>query len=89
MEDISLARFAFAFVFVLGLIGLSALAARRFGGKLMLPVSTKEGRVRVVEACPVGPRHRLVLIRRDNVEHLLLLGPETSLVVEQGIESHA
>ena len=50
MEDVSLARFAFAFIFVLGLIGISALLARRFGGKLMLPTATKEGRIRVVPA---------------------------------------
>lgn len=85
MEEVNIGRFIFAFVFVLGLIGLFALALKRWGGRLTLPKAGKAARLRVLESCYLGPRHRLVLIARDEVEHVLLLGPEGQLVVESGI----
>jgi len=33
----------------------------------------------------VGPRQRLVIVRRDNVEHLVLSGPDGASVLETGI----
>ena len=79
-------RFLVALVFVLGLIGLLAWAARRFG--LAGRVAVRPGRRRrtmVVEATAVDAKRRLVLVRRDDVEHLILLGPASDLVVERGI----
>lgn len=87
MEDVNYARFFFAFLFTLGLIGLCAMLLKRFGGRLMLPMPTRAGRIRVVEAQLLGPRHRLVLVQRDGVEHLILIGPENVCVVEQGIKN--
>jgi flagellar protein FliO/FliZ len=40
----------------------------------------------VVETLPIDGRQRLVLIRRDDREHLLLLGHERSLVIESSVE---
>jgi flagellar protein FliO/FliZ len=79
-------RFLIALVFVLGLIGLLAWVARRFG--LAGRVAARPGRRRrtmVVEATAVDAKRRLVLVRRDDVEHLILLGPTNDLLVEQGI----
>ncbi len=42
-------------------------------------------RLNIVESVAVDNRRRLVLVRRDNVEHLLLLGGGADLVVEQNI----
>src|SRR5450756_2169486 len=39
----------------------------------------------VIDAATVDGRRRLVLIRRDNVEHLLMIGGPTDLVVEPNI----
>ena len=39
----------------------------------------------VIDAATVDGRRRLVLIRRDNVEHLLIIGGPTDVVVEQNI----
>ena len=36
-------------------------------------------------ATAVDAKRRLVLVRRDDVEHLILLGPASDLVVERGI----
>jgi flagellar protein FliO/FliZ len=79
-------RFILALLFVLALIGLFAWAARRFGltGR-MGPAMGKSRRLRIVEVAPLDPKTRLVLLRRDEVEHLVLIGPGGGLVVESGI----
>ena len=42
-------------------------------------------RLAVIDAATVDGRRRLVLIRRDNIEHLLMIGGPTDLVVEPNI----
>lgn len=42
-------------------------------------------RLSVMDAAPVDSRRKLVLVRRDDVEHLLLIGGPTDVVVEQNI----
>src|SRR5256885_7011831 len=80
-------RFFIAFVVVLGLIGVTAYVVRRFGGE-RLGTATARGRqprLAVVDAAAVDGRRRLLLIRRDNVEHLLMIGGPTDVVVEANI----
>ncbi|MGH6768557.1 MAG: hypothetical protein ACRECO_05995, partial [Xanthobacteraceae bacterium] len=80
-------RFFFAFVIVLGLIGGTAYLVRRFGTD-RLGASTSRGRqprLAVIDAAAVDGRRRLILIRRDNVEHLLMIGGPTDVVVEPNI----
>lgn len=75
-----------ALVFVLGLIGALAVLARRFG--LGYQTASRRGRQRrlsIVEVMPVDAKRRLVLLRRDATEHLLLLGTGSELLVEAGI----
>src|SRR3954453_3025157 len=79
--------FFFAFLVVLALIGLTAWLVRRFAGN-RLGSNANRGRMprlAVIDAAPVDGRRRLVLVRRDNVEHLLLIGGPSDLVVEQNI----
>ncbi|EKF16846.1 flagellar biosynthetic protein FliO, partial [Nitratireductor pacificus] len=45
----------------------------------------RQPRLAVTDATPVDNHRRLVLVRRDNVEHLLLIGGPTDLVVEANI----
>jgi flagellar protein FliO/FliZ len=42
-------------------------------------------RLKVVEVIPLDHKRRLVLVRRDDREHLLVLGAESETVVEAGI----
>lgn len=44
-------------------------------------------RLGVVDVTPVDQKRQLVLVRRDNVEHLLLIGGLQDLVIETGIEA--
>lgn len=80
-------RFLLALAFVLGLIGLVALALRRVGGQFgALRRQPGARRLEIAEVLPLDGRRRLVLVRRDGREHLLLLGPQSDLVVERDIE---
>ncbi|WP_234889086.1 flagellar biosynthetic protein FliO [Agrobacterium vitis] len=45
----------------------------------------RQPRLQVLDAAAVDARRRLVLIRRDNIEHLILIGGPTDIVVESGI----
>lgn len=42
-------------------------------------------RLSVIDSMAIDPKRQLVLVRRDNVEHLVLLGGSTDLVVETDI----
>lgn len=81
------AKFFIAFLVVLGLIGLTAWLVRRFGaGQLGTGAARgRQPRLAVIDAAAVDGRRRLVLIRRDNTEHLLMIGGPTDVVVEQNI----
>ncbi|MEJ0043631.1 MAG: flagellar biosynthetic protein FliO [Rhizomicrobium sp.] len=68
--------------------GAAGLAARRFGlGGLVKPSATR--RLAVVETLTIGPRQRLMIVRRDDVEHVVLSGPDGTSVIESGIPAQA
>ena len=80
------AKFIAAFVVVLALIGLTAWLVRRFGSnRLGGGVRGRQPRLAVIDAANVDGRRRLVLIRRDNVEHLMMIGGPNDVVVEPNI----
>jgi flagellar protein FliO/FliZ len=86
MDASNYLRLIVALGFVLALIGLFALLLRRYGPAAGLAVRRKGGRrLSIVEVMALDARRRLVLVRRDDVEHLLLLGPEDDRVVETHI----
>ena len=80
-------RFFLAFLIVLGLIGVTAWAVRRFGtGRLGgANMRGRQPRLAVIDYASVDGRRRLILVRRDNVEHLLMIGGPTDVVVEPNI----
>jgi flagellar protein FliO/FliZ len=80
-------RFFLAFLIVLGLIGATAWAVRRFGAGRLGGAGTRarQPRLAVVDHASVDSRRRLILVRRDNIEHLVLIGGPTDVVVEANI----
>lgn len=52
---------------------------------LTRPAKERRKRLSVVDAAVVDTRRRVVLIRRDDVEHLVLIGGPTDLVIESGV----
>jgi flagellar protein FliO/FliZ len=79
--------FFFAFVAVLALIGVAAWLVRRFAGNRIgaNPNRGRMPRLAVIDAAAVDGRRSLVLVRRDNIEHLLMIGGPTDIVVEPNI----
>lgn len=78
--------FLIAFIVVLALIGLLAWVVRRFGaGRADAALRGRQPRLGVVEAAAVDTRRKLVILRRDNVEHLVMIGGPTDVVVESNI----
>ena len=77
------ALFALGIVLVLIVLGVWLL-------KLLLAASSRATRGRnprlaVVESLTLDPKRQLLIIRRDNVDHLILTGGQQDLVIETGI----
>jgi flagellar protein FliO/FliZ len=80
-------KFVVAFVVVLGLIAIAAWVVRRFGSGALASAGGRgrQPRLAVIDAASVDARRKLVLVRRDNVEHLLMIGGPTDIVIEPNI----
>jgi flagellar protein FliO/FliZ len=76
MEFADIARAAFALLLTLGLVGLGAVALRRFGPDAIARFAgpRRERRMTVVESLVLDPARRLVIVSCDGRERLLLLG---------------
>ncbi len=79
-------RFLMSLGVVLALIGAGAWAIKRFALERGLPVGRRDARrLQVMETLSLDARRKLVLLRRDGIEHLVLFGPNQELLVESGI----
>jgi flagellar protein FliO/FliZ len=78
-------RFLLALVAVLVLLAGFAWTARRFGFAGRSFVKGGKRRLAIVEVAPIDNKRRLVLLRRDGIEHLVLLGTDSATVIESGI----
>jgi flagellar protein FliO/FliZ len=81
-------KFVIAFVLVMALIGLTAWLIRQFSSARPSSATgarNRQPRLAVLDSAVVDARRRLVLIRRDNVEHLLMIGGPTDVVVEANV----
>ncbi len=77
-------RFVLALAFVILLILACAWIARRLGLGGRIVAKGGRRRLAIVEVLPLDGRRRLVLLKRDGIEHLLLLGQQNDLVIERG-----
>lgn len=86
MEPVSYIKFLVALIFVLSLMVGLAYLLKRFGlaqGRIMNP---GQRRLRIVEILPLDARRKLMMIERDNVQHLVILSPAGETVVETNIK---
>ena len=100
MDMINLMHYLLALVFVLAMAGAALLIKRvahnpagfktGLGAKLGgWDFGVQRKRLAIVETLALGPKQRALIIRRDNVEHLILSGPEGASVIESNIGSDA
>ncbi len=85
-----LVQYLVALFIVLVLVGLFALVLRRItGGRMGLSTGdrgrTRQPRLGIVDVYDLDRQRQLVLLRRDNVEHLLLIGGPNDVVIETNI----
>lgn len=77
-----------ALILVIGLILAMAWLLRRYGlGEGARRALGHKKRLSTVESASVDARHRIVLVRRDDIEHLIFVGPGDSFVIERGIKT--
>jgi flagellar protein FliO/FliZ len=82
----SVLKLGLAAVAVIALLAVAFWALRRIGsGRLRGAGRGRQPRLGVIDSAPVDGRRRLVLVRRDTVEHLIMIGGPTDVVVEQNI----
>lgn len=74
-----------AFVFVMSLMVGMHWVLKRSGLASPMGTGGKAKRLKVVETLALDTRRRLVLVRRDNQEHLIVLGQGRETVVETNI----
>ncbi|MEZ5691551.1 MAG: hypothetical protein R3D71_07795 [Rickettsiales bacterium] len=95
MDTVEPARFIFASSLVLGLLGLFAVMLKfyiksPFMGKVFLGSSTKSSDknniISVEEISYIDPKTKLLLIRRDDVGHLLMISDSKVTVIESNIK---
>ncbi|WP_300298738.1 flagellar biosynthetic protein FliO [Ferrovibrio sp.] len=85
MDSINFTQVAIAFGGLLVLLALFYYGARALSGTARFGKWRPGQRIGVVDSTPVDGTRRLVLIRRDDTEHLLLLGSHGDVVIETGI----
>lgn len=72
-------------LFVVAIYILVRIARSVMSGTYVAGGKGRNVRLAVMDATPVDSQRRLVLVRRDDVEHLILIGGPTDVVVEQNI----
>lgn len=78
--------YIFTITLLVGLCGLAFWIARQsLGFEGVKLFQSKPKRLGVMEIASVDGRRRLVLVRRDNVEHLIMTGGPVDVVIETGI----
>ncbi len=82
--------FVVAFAIILALVALFGLVLRKLtGARLMMPGSdrsrSRQPRLGIVDVYDLDRQRQLLLLRRDNVEHLLLIGGPNDVVIETNI----
>lgn len=86
MTILALLRMFGALAIVLGLLAGALWAVRRFDIRLPGRLgggATPDKRLEVVERLTVDQKRSLLLVRRDNVEHLVLMAPEGNVVLHE------
>ncbi len=85
MDFDQLIRGFLALLFVLGLIGGLTVVARKFGFTVRPSKinATKNNNLSIKEVMSIDAKRKLVLVKNNEIEHLLLIG-EKDLVIHSG-----
>lgn len=83
-----LVRVFAALAFIVALMGGLAFIMKKLGlSDVPNTPSPKKRRLKISESLALDSRRRLVLLQRDEKQHLVILGPNGETVVEQNIDA--
>ena len=75
-----------AVAFLIALLLVIVIARMLMGGRLRLPGSrARQARLGIVDAFDLDRQRQLIIVRRDNTEHLIMIGGPNDLVIESEI----
>lgn len=86
METTNYLQFGAALIFVLALIGAIALLLRAVGGLQFAQRRAGDRRLSITESLLVDARRRVILIRRDDEEYLVLLSPHGDVILDDRLK---
>lgn len=84
---LDLFRVMAALAFVIGLMGALLFLLKKFGISGAKAITPGQKRLSVIESIPLDPRRRLVILQRDDKQHLVILGMNGETVIETNIEA--
>ena len=85
MEMLDYLRFIGSLALVVGLILALTWAMRRYGPHALGGAMGGKRRLAVIESLTLDAKHRLVLLRQDDREHLIVLGGGATLVESRSV----
>ena len=86
IENRALTFAAAAIAFLVALLLILLVFRLAFGRRLRMPGGrTRQPRLGIVDAFDLDGQRQLVLVRRDNVEHLIMIGNHTDILIESEI----
>ena len=80
-------RVIFGLVAVIGLIGIAALIARKAGVASLPAGMGRKRRLAVSESLPLDARRRMLIVRCDDREHLIILGAQSETIIDSGFDA--
>lgn len=77
MSPFPLFNMIIALAFVLGLMGLLYLALKKLGlaGQMGIKTPNSAKRLQVIETLALSSTHRAIILRMDDTDHLVIIGP--------------
>ena len=86
METIDYIKFVASLALVLGMMGGLTLILKKVGLGNIGIVPADKRRLKIVEILPLDARRKALILRRDDKEHLVILGVNGETVIETDIE---
>lgn len=81
-------RFFVAFGIIIALIGFAAWLARILGFNTSVGFRGKrQRRLTIVDAIALDTKRRIILVSRDDVEHLICIGGSTDFLIEANLKT--
>lgn len=84
METVDFTKFFLSLAFVVGLVWFCAFMLRKSGlDKKLRGATGGHGRLQVVDVLYIDPKRKLMMVRADSREYLLLIAGDNATVIDK------